>query len=296
MKSKGSARTGAGQAITESNTATVTLYGVDFTSAPRASKPITVAAGGLTENAVRLDALETLSDWPAFEAFLERPGPWLGGFDFPFGLPREAVIDLGWPLSWPPLVEHCASLGRQAFRDQLDAYRTTRPAGRRYAHRAADAPARSHSPLKLVNPPVGLMFLEGMPRLLRSGVSVPGLHAADPSRIAVEAYPGLLARAITRAPYKTDERAKQTDARRAARELMVTALEHGEHPLGIPLSLNARQRPALVEDASGDLLDAALALVQSAWCLRAGPPDFGLPEGIDPLEGWIATVSRSPKN
>lgn len=272
----------------------VALYGVDFTSAPRPRKPITVAAGCSDAKSIRLDALEVLPDWPAFEAFLARPGPWLGGFDFPFGLPREAIVDLGWPTTWTSLVEHCASLGRQAFREQLDGYRGTRPIGKRYAHRATDAPARSHSPLKLVNPPVGLMFLEGVPRLLRAGVSVPGLHDADPSRVALEAYPGLLARAITRAPYKTDERAKQTRARRDARESIVTALERGAHPFELPLSLDAAQRNALIEDASGDLLDAALALVQSASCLRAGPPDFGLPRGIDPLEGWIATVPRPP--
>ncbi len=268
----------------------VTLYGVDFTSAPRVRKPITVAAGRLDGKAVHLDALELLPDWLAFETFLDRPGPWLGGFDFPFGLPREAVVDLGWPMTWGSLVEHCASLGRQAFREELDAYRATRPTGKRYAHRAADAPARSHSPLKLVNPPVGLMFLEGVPRLMRAGVSLPGLHVADPSRIALEAYPGLLARAITRAPYKTDERAKQTIARQDARETIIAALERGAHPLGLALSLESRQRGALIEDASGDLLDATLALVQSAWSLRVGSPDFGLPREIDPLEGWIATV------
>lgn len=268
----------------------VTLYGVDFTSAPRTRKPITVAAGRGNGKSVRLDALEVLADLPAFEAFLARPGPWLGGFDFPFGLPREAVVDLGWPMTWSALVEHCASLGRQAFREQLDAYRATRPAGKRYAHRATDAPAGSHSPLKLVNPPVGLMFLEGVPRLVRAGVSAPGLHDADPSRIALEAYPGLLARAITRAPYKTDERAKQTSARREVRETIVAALESGAHPLGLALSLDSSQRAALIEDASGDLLDATLALVQSAWCQRAGAPDFGLPRDVDPLEGWIATV------
>jgi len=43
-----------------------------------------------------------------------------------------------------------------------------------------------------------------------------------------------------------------------------------------------------VQDASGDLLDATLALMQAAWCLYAGPPGFGLPPGFDPIEGWIA--------
>lgn len=268
------------------------VFGVDFTSAPCARKPITVAAGRLVGDVVRLDALQRLPDWPAFEAFLARPGRWLGGFDFPFGLPREAVVDLGWPTSWQALVRHCAGLGRSAFRVALDGYRTTRPVGRRYAHRAADAPARSHSPLKLVNPPVALMFLEGVPRLIDAGVSLPGLHDADSHRVAMEAYPGLLARAITRAPYKTDERAKQTAARRNARAEIVSRLETGAHPLRVALRLGDAHRPALVGDATGDLLDAAIALVQAAWCLREGPPDYGLPDGVDPLEGWIATVPK----
>lgn len=270
--------------------ATTRLHGVDFTSAPRPRKPLTVASGRFDGARVRLDALETLADWEAFESFLARPGPWLAGFDFPFGLPREAVVDLGWPQHWPALVEHCAALGRQGFRDALDAYRATRPSGRRYAHRAADAPAGSHSPLKLVNPPVGLMFLEGMPRLLRARVGVPGLHDGDPQRVALEAYPGLLARTITRAPYKSDERSKQTEARRGARERIVAALERGEHPLALELEVEKAQRTAMVEDASGDLLDAGLALMQAAWSLQAGPPHYGLPADIDAVEGWIATV------
>ena len=77
---------------------------------------------------------------------------------------------------------------------ELDAYRAGRPAGRKYPHRATDLPAGSHSPIKLVNPPVALMFLEGAPRLARAGVTIPGLVAGDPRRVAVEAYPGLAAR------------------------------------------------------------------------------------------------------
>jgi hypothetical protein len=266
------------------------LYGIDFTSAPRARKPITVAAGRLVEGVVRLDALERLPAWADFEAFLRRPGPWLGGFDFPFGLPREAVLEFGWPQDWASLVAHCAALGRADFRARLDSYRVSRPIGQRYAHRATDAPARSHSPLKLVNPPVGLMFLEGASRLLQAGVSLPGLHSADPARIAVEAYPGMLARAIAGVPYKSDERARQTPARRDARGVILAGLECGENPLGIRLEAAPAERAGLIDDDGGDVLDAALALMQAAWCLKRGAPRYGMPEGVDPLEGWIATV------
>ena len=266
----------------------VRLLGVDFTSAPRKAKPITAALGRLDGQVVRLDEVETLFDWPAFEALLARPGPWLGAFDFPFGLPREGVVDLGWPLDWPGLVRHCAALGKAGFRAALDAYRERRPVGQRYAHRATDLPARSHSPLKLVNPPVGLMFLEGAPRLLAAGVTLPGLYAGDCARIAVEAYPGLLARRITPDSYKSDDKRKQTAERRAARERIVEALCAGTLPGGLRLQPSPALTNTLIADASGDHLDAALALMQAAASARAGAPHYGLPPEIDPLEGWIA--------
>jgi hypothetical protein len=47
--------------------------------------------------------------------------------------------------------------------------------------------AGSISPQKLYGTPVALMFFEGAPRLLRSGVSIPHMHAGDPERMVVEA-------------------------------------------------------------------------------------------------------------
>ena len=267
------------------------LFGVDFTSAPSRRKPITVAHGWLEGAAVRLDRLDLLPDWPAFEALLSQPGPWLGGFDFPFGLPREGVEALGWPLDWRGLVRHCGALGKPAFRASLDADRLARPAGARYPHRATDRPARSHSPFKLVNPPVGLMFLEGAPRLLAAGVSIPGLCDGDARRIALEAYPGLLARAIESASYKSDERRKQTSERESARKRILAALLAGSHPLALRLECESATRELLVADASGDSLDAALALVQAAWAWQRRERNFGLPEAIDPVEGWILGVT-----
>jgi hypothetical protein len=263
------------------------LFGVDFTSAPSRRKPITAAHGFLEDTTVRLDRLEYLTGWPAFEALLLQPGPWLGAFDFPFGLPREGVQALGWPEDWCGLVDHCQALGKPAFRASLDADRVARPAGARYPHRATDRPARSHSPFKLVNPPVGLMFLEGAPRLLAAGVLIPGLCEGDAGRIALEAYPGLLARAVERASYKSDERRKQTPEREAARHRILAALLAGDHPLALRLECDVPTRERLVADASGDSLDAVLALVQAAWAWQRRAQHFGLPETMDPVEGWI---------
>jgi hypothetical protein len=264
------------------------ILGVDFTSAPRPRKAITVARGRLARGALVLEAIEELPDWPSFERLLATPGPWIGGFDFPFGLPREAVRDLGWPREWTALVRHCAAMGRAAFRAALDVYRASRPVGDKYPHRATDLPARSHSPIKLVNPPVGLMFLEGAPRLLAAGISIPGLHAGDPHRVAVEAYPGLAARAITMRSYKADEARKQTPERRRTRAALLARLLRGGEPFGFPLIGPRGLLGSLVEDATADRLDAVLAAMQAAWCLRRRARSYGLPGAIDPIEGWIA--------
>lgn len=265
------------------------IIGVDFTSAPRTAKPITVAHGELRAGKLRVQAIEPLFDFAAFEALLARPGPWTGGFDFPFGLPLELVRDLGWPRSWKRLVRHCGALTRAELRARLDAYRATRPAGAKYAHRATDRPAGSSSPMKLVNPPVALMFHEGAPRLAAAGVHLPGLADGDRRRVALEAYPGLLARAVTRASYKSDTRSLQTPEREAARRDIVSALEWGNHALRTSVSFDTRTlRRQLLDDASGDSLDAVLCAVQAGWA--AARTGWGLPRHIPCCEGWIVSA------
>ena len=266
------------------------IHGVDFTSRPRIRKPIIVASGRCHRCAFRLDTLEELADWAHFESWLQHPGPWMAGFDFPFGLPREAVVDLGWPQQWPQLVAYCRRRGRDAFHAALDRYRESRPTGKRYAHRAADHPAGSHSPLKLVNPPVGLMFLAGAPRLLDAGVNIPGLHPGDSQRVALEAYPGFSARQMVTGSYKNDAAAKQTPARRKARKSMVASLTTGDNPFGLALTGSTQQLNSLVSDATGDRLDAVLCAMQAAWAWQRRDDNYGLPLRIDPLEGWIVMV------
>jgi len=267
----------------------VRIYGIDFTCAPRRAKAITVAAGSLKKNCLVIEHVERLEDFSAFETFLARPGPWIGGFDFPFSLPRELVRDLGWPASWNELVGHCAALTRIELRSALDAYRASRPVGSKYAHRATDLPAGSSSPMKLVNPPVALMFHEGARRLLAAGVNIPRLLENGASRVALEAYPGLLVRKQLgiRDSYKADAKGERTPARRAARRLIAKALKAGE-PLGIRVDI--REKP-LIDDGSGDLLDAVICAVQAAWA--ADRPRYGLPAGVPSGEGWILSAGTS---
>ena len=261
-----------------------------FTSAPRPRKPITVARGRLAAGAFTLETLDRSPTGQRSTGSSPSLDPGSAGSTFRSACRARRSTDLGWPTDWPALVAHCAALGRTELRSAFDAYRESRPAGRKYPHRATDLPAGSHSPIKLVNPPVALMFLEGAPRLARARVTIPGLAAGDPQRVAVEAYPGFAARAITRASYKSDEARKQTPDRRRVRAAIVSRLRRDGGAFGFPLDSRRSLLRSLVDDATGDRLDAVLAAMQAAWCLKRRARNWGLPRAIDPLEGWIATA------
>ena len=270
------------------------VIGCDFSSAPSRRKPIVVAHGRLVSGRVALDHIDTFDTLDTWAAWLAQPGDWVGGFDLPFGLPRELVEHLGWPTEWGACMDHYARLSREQIRAQFAAFCDARPAGHKFAHRATDGPAGSSPSMKWVNPPVAYMLHAGVPRLRAAGVAMPGLCAGDPRRVALEAYPGLLARELLgQRSYKSDDKAKQTPERLIARKDLVEALEQGRTRLGLRLKLSHAQRDALVDDASGDRLDAVLCVLQAAWAWTqhlAGRPRYGLPES-DPLEGWIVSAA-----
>ncbi|HRC37796.1 MAG TPA: DUF429 domain-containing protein, partial [Rubrivivax sp.] len=72
-----------------------------------------------------------------------------------------------------------------------------------------------------------------------------------------------------------------------ARKDLVDALEQGRWR-GLRIRLTHAQREALVDDASGDRLDAVLCLLQAGWA--ATQPGHGMPAAVDPVEGWITGV------
>ncbi|MCY7370236.1 MAG: DUF429 domain-containing protein [Polaromonas sp.] len=267
------------------------LVGCDFSSSPTRRKPIVIASGSAEKGRVLLQRLERLESLGDFAAWLAQPRSWIGGFDLPFGLPRQLVEQLGWPLQWPELMGHYAALSRSDIRQRFAAFCAARPVGGKFAHRATDLPAGSSPSMKWVNPPVALMLHAGVPLLLAAGVHLPGLHAGDRARVALEAYPGLLARElIGRRSYKADDKARQTPERLIARKDIMTGLEHGQTRLGLRLKTSHAQQGVLVGDASGDALDAVLCLMQAAWGAQHGAPLYGLPPGADSLEGWILTA------
>ncbi len=270
------------------------LLGCDFSSRPTRIKPIVLAIGSSSNGRVQLSKLERLETPGAFAAWLAQDQTWVGGFDLPFGLPRELVTSLGWPLSWRPCMDHYAGLSRQDIRNAFAAFCDARPTGGKFAHRATDGPAGASPSMKWVNPPVAYMMHAGVPALLHAGVTLAGLHPGNPRRVALEAYPGLLAREVLgRTSYKSDDKAKQDTPRLIARKDLITALEHGQTRLKLRLKLSHAQRDTLIADASGDALDAVLCLMQAAWAkarFDEGDARYGLPADMDPLEGWIVTA------
>lgn len=270
----------------------VPVIGVDFTSAPRAAKPIVVAHGWLADGQPVVTRLERMPDFPRFEAMLARKGPWVGGFDLPFGLPAELVSAQGWPRVWQDCIAEYAAQSRDMLRERFRAFCAARPVGGKFAHRATDGPAGSSPSMKWVNPPVAWMLHAGVPRLIAAGLTLPGLFDGDPCRLALEAYPGLLIRSISRASYKSDTRVRQTEARRIERARIVSALLGGQWRDGRPVRITPSIQQALIDDASGDSLDAVVCLVQAAWGLAQPDQCFGLAPGFDPLEGWIIGARR----
>jgi hypothetical protein len=260
------------------------LAGIDFTCSPSRRKPVTLALGALDGEQLRVVALEAFATLDGFDAWLATPGPWLGAFDFPFGLPRTFVEANGFGATCAEVIAtvHARCPTRMRWRALIDAWGHTQPAGAKLLHRRTDTASEvtSTSPLQTRYVPVGLMYYEGVMRLVRAGVTMPGLYAGDAGRIALEGYPRRLAHAlIGRRSYKNHD----LSDRAAAREAIASALEAGR--TGTVLRLDAALRRSLIADASGDRLDAVLCLVQAARASRR--VGYGLPRDVDAVEGWI---------
>jgi len=270
------------------------IYGVDFSSAPTQKKPITIAIGVLTGAEYQLQQVIDVSDWNQFDRFLRHPGPWLAGFDLPFSLPRPLIEHYHWPTDWPAFIRWYGAQPRAELRLAFKSFCDARPVGNKFVYRKTDRPAGSSPAMRWTNPPVAWMLHAGAPRILEAGLYVPGLtEGIDSSaqrRVAVEAYPGYIARKITRQSYKSDDPGMQTEARRSARRLILSALTNDRRLNGLRVGLGVTRtwRQKLIDDPKGDLLDAVICGLQAAHASLE--KEFGFPDDMDPLEGWIASV------
>ena len=145
--------------------------------------------------------------------------------DFPFGQPRSLVAALGWPEDWEGYVGKVGGLSKDEFEDAIRADMATRPPGSKWRYRLADRRSHSSSAMMLFRVPVGKMFYQGAPRLLASGVRVEPCRRNGDDRVAVEAYPAVVARRfLGRTAYKRDA-VPDTPERRSARETLLAGLE-----------------------------------------------------------------------
>ncbi len=262
------------------------LAGIDFTCAPSKRKPVTLATGRFAKASLIVESLEALTTLDAFDGWLRTRTKWMAAFDFPFGLPR-AFVDanhLGASAAEVTAEVHRRCPTRMAWRAFIDAWVNAQPAGARLPHRRTDAASdvSSTSPLQSRYVPVAFMYFEGFARIVESGAHVPGLREGDPSRIALEGYPRRLAHAVIgRRSYKNSALPDRADARRA----VVDALMQGHASLGFSLRIEPELQTALIDDPTGDRLDAVLCLAQAAFA--SSRPGFGVPRDVDVVEGWI---------
>lgn len=273
------------------------VYGVDFSSAPSRAKPITVAVCEPRPGTLHLRHLLRIRTLDAFQQSLEEPGPWIAGFDFPFGLPIRLIRDLGWPRDWPAYTRHVASMTRREFENLLRLYMAIRPKGQKEIRRQTDISAGALSPMKLHYVPLAKMYYEGATKLLDSSLSVLPCRPTEDPRVVVEGYPGLAARQlIGRRSYKITGRKRQEQARHDARVKIVRALT-GKPALdlyGFRLDIGSFLLEELVDDSLGDLLDAVLCATQTNWGLRHCGEGYGIPPSCDRREGWIVDPGNQP--
>ena len=238
---------------------------------------------------MRVEDSETLTDFGGFEDFLQRRGPWVCGMDFPFGQPRSLITALGWPESWEGYVGEVGALPKEAFEDKIRTDMAKRPPGSKWRYRLADRRSGSSSAMMLFRVPVGKIFYQGAPRLLASGVRIEPCRRNGDERVAVEAYPAVVARRfLGRTAYKRDG-VPDTPERRYARVTLLAGLESAvlREVYGFAVEMDARWRDEFVQDPSADALDSLLCAVQAGWAYEKRDEGYGVPTECDLDEGWI---------
>lgn len=260
------------------------IYGIDFTSAPSKRKPIVCAFANYEMYAVHVYFIKYFTDFDQFDAWLNENDIYVAGLDFPFGLPAKLIQNMAWGNTWEAYVSQIASMSMAEYVETLAKYRQNRAVGDKQHLRETDKLAGARSPMMLYGVPVGRMFFHGVPRLLKSGISVLPCHLTQSSRTAIEVYPALVARRfIGKASYKSDALPKQTESQRVAREKIIMGLRSECHK-HYGFTLHNHMENEAINDAKGDTLDAILCAVQATWAFRNAPKI----RDKNALEGWIA--------
>jgi hypothetical protein len=180
------------------------------------------------------------------------------------------------------------AISRNELVERCRAYANVREPGSKLAYRATDKPAGSSSAMWWMNPPVVLMYHAGVRCLLDANVSIEPCRRTVSPRVAFEAYPGLIQKRLGIGSYKQDIVDKQTPAQRANRiALLRSVVRATPEMIGCEVKLTARQKAAMIDDATGDTLDAFLCMLQAAFAYLRRNARFGFPARAPRNEGWI---------
>lgn len=263
------------------------IYGLDFTSAPSRRKPLVLVQCRYHAATLTLTEITPLATFSGLEAWLHA-GEWVAGLDFPFGQPRALAEALQLPLDWTGFVSVIAQMSKPEWVAQVNRFAQAQPTGQKRLFRPTDRHTHAQSPMNMHYIPTGKMFYEGATRLLHSPVSViPNRPTPDP-RIVFEAYPALTVRQLLGrgAGYKSDNAQDQTEGATAQRRRLLERLAEQCQPrYGFALDVPPIFVPLLLNDPTGDTLDALICAVQALWAYNQ--ENYGIPKTIDPLEGWI---------
>ena len=138
------------------------IVGIDFTSAPRPRKPITLAIGRLAKSQVAGGELDTLHidehrrlpTLAAFEQWLATPDTWIGRLRLPFRpaatLPAGAGVGCDGRSGRPAarMGRHnraCRGAEPPELVSRCRAWTPPRPVGAKFAHRATDRAGRARA-------------------------------------------------------------------------------------------------------------------------------------------------------
>ena len=254
------------------------LAGVDFSCSPSRRKPITLATGRLVGTRLVARRVAELTTLAAFETGCVAPGPWLGGFDFPFGLPRAFVDAHGFGAS-------CGGGDReraQSLRDahglaclhrRLGQYATGRRAPAASAHRRRFAGD--------VDQPDADALRSGRADVLRRRRAPDRLRrdVARPARTAATRRGSRSRRIRAGSRMRSSRGARTRTARWTIDVARVKRSSPGSKQAATASASRSRATPALraslIDDVSGDRLDAVLCLAQAAIASRRDR--YGLP-------------------
>jgi hypothetical protein len=286
------------------------LLGIDFTSAPSRVHPLWFAHATFDDaaNLLTVNRLESHTSFAAFDSVLAHsPDQTILAIDAPFGLPLAFLDWAGLTGSWHSAIPAIAAMGDRGFESLITRFRTKQPDGAKHPLRSCDHLAGAASPINIVRPPVGKMFFQCATRLARSDWRIVPCRERDATRIAVEAYPALVARTlIGRASYKGGADAATRLDRQRSRELLLSRLLRqgndkddtrlaDRYGLRVQLSSTSLRDQAL-SDEDANALDAILCCVQASWAWTQRTHGLGVAATADPREGWIIDpATTSPR-